>query len=98
MSEPVRVAQILNRMDSGGIESVVMNYYRHIDRKKIQFDIYFSQDSTYPQREELERLGEICRKYDVIVVSDEIHEDFVYEGKHQVFADIKKEYLDFTIT
>lgn len=49
-------------------------------------------------KEELERLGEICRKYDVIVVSDEIHEDFVYEGKHQVFADIKKEYLDFTIT
>ena len=57
MSEPVRVAQILNRMDSGGIESVVMNYYRHIDRKKIQFDFYFSQDSTFPQREELERLG-----------------------------------------
>ena len=57
MSEPVRVAQILNRMDSGGVESVVMNYYRHIDRKKIQFDFYFSQDSTFPQREELEQLG-----------------------------------------
>ena len=42
MSEPVRVAQILNRMDSGGIESVVMNYYRHIDRKKIQFDFEIS--------------------------------------------------------
>ena len=57
MSEPVRVAQILNRMDSGGVESVVMNYYRHIDRKKIQFDFYFSKDSTFPQREELEQLG-----------------------------------------
>ena len=57
MGEPVRVAQVLNRMDSGGVESVVMNYCRHIDRKKIQFDFYFSQDSTFPQREELEQLG-----------------------------------------
>lgn len=49
-------------------------------------------------KEELEQLGELCRKYHVLVVSDEIHEDFVYEGKHQVFADIKKEYSDFTVT
>ena len=57
MNEPIRVAQVLNRMDSGGIESVVMNYYRHIDRKKIQFDFYFTQNSSFPQREELEQLG-----------------------------------------
>ena len=50
------------------------------------------------RKEELERLGELCRKYHVIVVSDEIHGDFVYEGRHQVFADVKKEYRDFTIT
>lgn len=54
---PVRVAQILNRMNSGGIESVVMNYYRHMDREQIQFDFYFAADSTFPQREELNRLG-----------------------------------------
>ncbi len=57
MSEPIRVAQILNRIDSGGIESVVMNYYRHIDRNQIQFDFYFAEGSTFPQREELEKLG-----------------------------------------
>lgn len=45
-------------------------------------------------REELVRLGDICMKYDVIVVSDEIHEDFVFQGKHQVFAGLKKEYKD----
>lgn len=49
-------------------------------------------------REELEKLGDICQKYHVIVVSDEIHADFVYQGKHQVFGDIKKEYRDFTVT
>lgn len=38
MGEVLRIAQVLNRMDSGGIEMVLMNYYRHIARDKIQFD------------------------------------------------------------
>ena len=57
MSDPIRVAQILNRMDSGGIEAVLMNYYRHIDRSKVQFDFYYAEDSRLPQRAELEKLG-----------------------------------------
>ena len=39
----------------------------------------------------------VC-KHGVIVVSDEIHADFVFEGKHQVFAAIKKEFEEITIT
>ena len=57
MSDLIRVAQVLNRMDSGGIEAVVMNYYRHIDRSKVQFDFYFTEDSLFPQREELQQMG-----------------------------------------
>lgn len=57
MEEPIRIAQILNRMDSGGVESVVRNYYRAIDRSKVQFDFYFEDKSFFPQREELKRLG-----------------------------------------
>ena len=53
----LRVAQVLNRMDSGGIEAVVLNYYSHIDRSKVQFDFYFAQGSSLPQRQELEQLG-----------------------------------------
>ena len=34
-----------------------MNYYRHIDRKQVQFDFYFAKDSVFPQREELEKMG-----------------------------------------
>ena len=49
-------------------------------------------------KEELTRLGDICVKHHVIVVSDEIHEDFVFKGKHQVFANIKKEYEEITVT
>lgn len=49
-------------------------------------------------REELETLGDICVKHNVIVVSDEIHADFVFEGTHQVFANLKREFEAITIT
>ncbi|MBD5445174.1 MAG: pyridoxal phosphate-dependent aminotransferase [Lachnospiraceae bacterium] len=49
-------------------------------------------------KEELLRLGDICYKHHVIVVSDEIHADFVFNGRHQVFAGLKKEYEEITIT
>lgn len=49
--------------------------------------------------EELTRLGNICVKHDVLVVSDEIHSDLVYPGyRHHVFASLKPEYLARTIT
>lgn len=49
-------------------------------------------------REELIRMGDICYQHHVIVVSDEIHSDFVFEGKHEVFVNLKKEYEEITIT
>jgi len=48
--------------------------------------------------EELCRLGDLCVKYHVTVVSDEIHEDFVFRGKHHVFANLKKEYEQISVT
>lgn len=48
-------------------------------------------------REELERLGDICYKHKVIVVSDEIHADFVFKGKHHVFVNLKEEYKEISI-
>lgn len=50
-------------------------------------------------QKELETMGDICLKHSVLVVSDEIHADFIYPGhKHYVFADIKPEYQSNTIT
>lgn len=34
----IRVLQIIGIVCGGGVEAVIMNYYRHIDRTKIQFD------------------------------------------------------------
>lgn len=50
-------------------------------------------------KEELLRVGEICQKHGVLVVSDEIHADFTYAGHtHRVFASVKSEFANFTIT
>lgn len=43
-------------------------------------------------KEELIRLGDLCMQHQVIVVSDEIHADFAFQGKHHVFATLKQEY------
>ena len=47
--------------------------------------------------EELTRIGDICYKNKVIVISDEIHADFVFHGKHRVFANLKEEYKEICI-
>ena len=56
-AQPIRVAQMMTDMNYGGVEMVVMNYYRHMDRSRVQFDFFALEGSTLPQREEIERLG-----------------------------------------
>lgn len=48
-------------------------------------------------KEELIRLGDICLKHNVLVVSDEIHADFAFKREHQVFVNLKEEYKDISI-
>lgn len=55
--EPIIVAQIMGKWVGGGVEAVIMNYYRHIDRNKIQFDFICDSDSTDIPYEEIEKLG-----------------------------------------
>ena len=38
MGEPIRVLQVVTHMNRGGLETMLMNYYRNIDRTKVQFD------------------------------------------------------------
>lgn len=51
------------------------------------------------KKEELIRIGELCKKNNVIIVSDEIHSDIIYRGyKHIPIASLSKEFSDITIT
>jgi len=49
-------------------------------------------------KEELQRIGRICAAHGVIVFSDEIHFDFVWEGEHNVFQEIDPAFREFTVT
>lgn len=51
------------------------------------------------RRDELEKFAEICLRHDVIIVSDEIHCDILYDDrKHIPIAGLSKEISDVTIT
>ncbi|WP_432404742.1 MalY/PatB family protein [Wukongibacter sp. M2B1] len=50
-------------------------------------------------KEELTKLGDICLKNNIKVISDEIHSDIVYEGhRHIPFSSISEEFAQNSIT
>ena len=53
----VRVLHIMGCSDAGGISSVVLNYYRFIDRTKIQFDIALTIPEVGLNGRALQELG-----------------------------------------
>lgn len=57
MSEPIRVLQIMGIVESGGVEAVIMNYYRHIDRSKVQFDFVMHKGGNPGYIAEIKSLG-----------------------------------------
>ncbi len=52
-----RIAVMMTDMNYGGVETVIMNYYRRIDKNKIQFDFFALEGSKLPQKEEIEEAG-----------------------------------------
>lgn len=55
--EPIRVLQVIGCMGCGGAEAMLMNYYRHMDRTRVQFD--FAVDTTKREMydDEIESMG-----------------------------------------
>lgn len=55
--QPIRVLNMFTIMDRGGAETMVMNYYRHIDRTKVQFDFLVHREQRGAYDDEIERMG-----------------------------------------
>ena len=53
----MRVLQVVTNMDRGGLETMLMNYYRHIDRTKVQFDFLTHRQERAAYDDEIEALG-----------------------------------------
>lgn len=59
---PIRVLQIVTTMNRGGLETMLMNYYRHIDRDKVQFDFLVHRpDEGHYEKEILSLGGNVYR-------------------------------------
>lgn len=57
MKEPIRVLQIIGIVAGGGVEAVIMNYYEHIDRTKVQFDFIVHNDNKIDITQKVEAMG-----------------------------------------
>ncbi len=56
-NKKIKVAQVIGITKMGGVEMVVMNYYKHIDRSKVEFDFLVESESKITNKEEVEALG-----------------------------------------
>lgn len=55
--EPIRILHILHSMNRGGAETMLMNYYRNMDREKIQFDFLLTVEGKSDYEDEIYSLG-----------------------------------------
>ena len=91
---PIRVLQIIGRMDRGGIETMIMNIYRNIDREKVQFDFlaHYGREAAF--NDEIRALG--GRIYEMPALKDETKgyywRLFAYIKALKKFFDEHKEY------
>ena len=106
-SESVRVNNrklVINELFYNGSEYTIdfEDFEKKIIQHNVKMFILCSPHNPVGRiwtRDELTRLGDICVKRGVLVISDEIHADFVYPGREQlVFAALKPEFADITIT
>lgn len=57
MSDPIRILNLFTIMNRGGAETMVMNYYRSIDRTRVQFDFMVHRQERGAYDDEIEALG-----------------------------------------
>lgn len=57
MGETIRVLQVVSNMNCGGSQAMLMNYYRNIDRDKVQFDFLEHYQSNAYYDNEITVLG-----------------------------------------
>lgn len=85
---PIRVLHILHSMNRGGAENALMNYYRHIDREKVQFDFLLTDNTKTLFEDEICSLG--GRVYKVPLLS--LSNFFIYLKSVKAFLKSHSEY------
>ena len=84
---PIRVLQVMGIVASGGVEAVIMNYYRHIDKSKVQFDFVVHRNPYQHFVDEARSMG--GKVYEVTPYTNNIFA-FTYE----IYKIIKEGHYD----
>ena len=71
MNKPIRVLHAVGNMGIGGIETLIMNVYRNIDREKVQFDFLIHTPTDGEYGDEIRALG--GHLYHMPVLRDKPH-------------------------
>ncbi|GHU64950.1 aminotransferase [Clostridia bacterium] len=94
--------ELVNEADSGKYGIDFDDFEAKIAQNNVKIFLLCSPHNPVGRvwtREELLRMGEICLRYGVTVVSDEIHQDFIFPGhRHTVFASLSPELSAITVT
>lgn len=95
------VSNTLVQKEDGHYEMDLADFERKVKEEKVK--LFFLCNPHNPvgrvwDRESLLEMGRICVENHVVVVSDEIHADFIFEGTHQVFADLSDKIRDISVT
>ncbi|WP_047983973.1 glycosyltransferase family 1 protein [Ornithinibacillus californiensis] len=86
MGGPVRVLHAVVNMNRGGAETLIMNLYRNMDRRKVQFDFLTSKEGVFD--EEIREMGGVVHR--IPYVTDVGH--FGYQRELTQFFAGHKEY------
>ena len=93
---------VLYQDENGSYKINFEDFERQIVEKRIRLFILCSPHNPVGRvwkEWELRKIGDICLKHNVLVVSDEIHSDFTYgENIHHVFASLDEKYAAITTT
>lgn len=57
MQQPIRILMLFTILNRGGAETIAMNYYRNMDRSKVQFDFMVHRPERGAYEDEIEQLG-----------------------------------------
>lgn len=57
MGKPIRILEVVNVMDRAGLETMLMNHYRHLDREAVQLDFLAHRPVAGAYDEEIRSLG-----------------------------------------
>lgn len=67
--QPIRVLHVVTSMNRAGLETMLMNYYRHIDRSKVQFDFLVHRSEKADYDDEIKNLGGKIHYFSPITIS-----------------------------